>query len=50
MQPQIYSHYLKVLQDEGEFEKEYLNSSPEDTLSFTVKNYKQPSGLSLKFF
>lgn len=46
MQPQIYNLYLQALSGQTTLTKDQLNSSAQNYMSFTVKNYNQ--GMSQK--
>lgn len=46
MQPKTYNIYLKALQGKDLFDMNCLDASAKDSLSLTIKNYEQPSGLS----
>lgn len=50
MQPHIYATYIRALLEQEDFDLECLNNQAKDTITFTIKNYNEPAGLSLKFF
>lgn len=50
MQPKIYNAYLNALKSDSQVTQEALNEGACDTVTFTIKNYQAPNGVSMKFF
>jgi ferredoxin-NADP reductase len=57
MRPQVYNELVRLLKDasagqviDGRNLAAMLTTKDENQISLTIKNYKQPTGLSAKFF
>jgi NAD(P)H-flavin reductase len=52
MNPKAYNSYLSALRsgDKNNFDMSNLDTDDKDMCSFTIKNYKQPTGLSTRFY
>lgn len=50
MNPTVYDSVLEALKNESEIAATTFDTEPSKFVRFTLKNYKQPTGLSFRLF